>query len=198
MFELPKRRPGQWSSIRWQARGTVVLWQDRRDGVPPYPAPPPSPPRRAPPRPDRPVVCPGFGFDRFVHVNLFMQGMCKNIFFMPGMPEKQVGPGHALHEKGLERKERRRSTGQQPGRKSASRPGDEPVVNRGFCSSIGLHRISLVRASGESLRRRVFDALENTRVSLGIDPQGSVCTGCCTGCRVFARVTCRCTRHRLE
>ena len=52
---------------------------------------------------------------------------------------------------------------QQPGRTSASRPVDEPVVNRGFCSSIGLHRISLVRASGESLRRRIFDALEGTR-----------------------------------
>ena len=41
--------------------------------------------------------------------------------------------------------------------------GCQPVVNRGLCSSIGLHRISLVRASGESFRRRVFDALEGTR-----------------------------------
>ena len=44
---------------------------------------PRSPPRRAPPRPDRPVVCPGFGFDRF---RLFV-----------------LLPGHALHEKGLQR-----------------------------------------------------------------------------------------------
>ena len=46
---------------------------------------------------------------------------------------------------------------------SASRPGDKPVVNRGFCSSNGLHRISLVRASEELFRTVVFDALEGTR-----------------------------------
>ena len=34
---------------------------------------------------------------------------------------------------------RRRYTGQQPGTKGASRPCDKPVINRGFCSSIGLH-----------------------------------------------------------
>ena len=45
---------------------------------------------------------------------------------------------------------RRRSTGQQPGTKGASRPADKPLVKRGFCSPIGLHRISLVRASEES------------------------------------------------
>ena len=39
----------------------------------------------------------------------------------------------------------------------------QPRVNRGFCSSIGLHRISPVRAPGGSFRRRVFDALEGTR-----------------------------------
>ena len=39
----------------------------------------------------------------------------------------------------------------------------EPVVNRRFCSPIGLHRISLVRASGETFRRRFFDALEGAR-----------------------------------
>ena len=38
------------------------------------------PPRRAPPRPDPPVVCPGFGLCRFILV-----------------------PGHALHETGLQR-----------------------------------------------------------------------------------------------
>ena len=47
---------------------------------------------------------------------------------------------------------KRRYTGQQPGTKSAFRPGDKPVVNRGFCSSVGLHTISLVRASEESFR----------------------------------------------
>ena len=44
-------------------------------------------------------------------------------------------------------------------------------VNRGFCSSIGLHRISLVRASGETFRRRVFDALEGTREACPLGEQ---------------------------
>ena len=48
---------------------------------------------------------------------------------------------------------RRRSTRQQPGTKSASRPAYKPQVNRGFCSSAGLNRISLVRASGEVFRQ---------------------------------------------
>ena len=54
---------------------------------------------------------------------------------------------------------RRRYTGQQPGTKSASRPGDKPVVHRRFCSSIGLHRISLVRASIGSPRMSSFHRL---------------------------------------
>ena len=41
---------------------------------------------------------------------------------------------------------RRRSTGQQPGTKSDFRPADKPLVKRGFRSSMGLHRISLVRS----------------------------------------------------
>ena len=70
-------------------------------------------------------------------------------------------------------KKKHRSTGRQPGRKSASRLGDKPRinrgwtgywprVNRGFCSSIGLHRISLDFAYGKTFRRRVFDALEGS------------------------------------
>ena len=41
--------------------------------------------------------------------------------------------------------------------------GCQPVVNRASCSSIDLHTISLLRASGESFRRRLFDALEGAR-----------------------------------
>ena len=78
-------------------------------------------------------------------------------------------PGHALHEKGLQRQGRRRSTGQQPRRKSARGPADKPRMNRlstgDFVPAFGLHWISLVRASGETFRRRVFDALGGTRVS---------------------------------
>ena len=58
---------------------------------------------------------------------------------------------------------RRRSTGQQPGTKSASRPADKPRVNRGFSSSAGVHRIFHFRASEEVFRTVVFDALEDTR-----------------------------------
>ena len=49
------------------ARGTVDSWANRPVGpVLPRPAPrsPAPPPHRAPPRPDSPVVCPGFGFDK--------------------------------------------------------------------------------------------------------------------------------------
>ena len=61
LFVLPKRRSGQLSSIAWRARGTFVSWANRPVGVR---LPVPALPRRAPPRPDPPVVCPGFGFDR--------------------------------------------------------------------------------------------------------------------------------------
>ena len=45
------------SSIRWRARGRVVSWPDRPDGVPSYPAPTPlaAPPCAAPTRPARSV-----------------------------------------------------------------------------------------------------------------------------------------------
>ena len=46
--------------------------------------------------------------------------------------------------------------------KSGRRPADKPLVKRGFCST-GLRRISLVRASEESFRTFVSDALEGTR-----------------------------------
>ena len=72
--------------------------------------------------------------------------------------------GHALHEKGLQRQKGVGSTGQQPETKSASRSGDKPRINRlstgDFVSAFGLHRISLVRASGETFRRRFVSALE--------------------------------------
>ena len=75
-------------------------------------------------------------------------------------------PEYALHEKGLHATKRRRSTGQQPGTKSARGPSDEPLVSRSLCSPIGLHRISFVRVSGESLRTVFFDALGVKRVGL--------------------------------
>ena len=38
-------------------------------------------------------------------------------------------PGHALHEKGSQKTKKLRSTVQQPGTKTASRPGDKPQMN---------------------------------------------------------------------
>ena len=60
------------SSMPWGIRGSVVSWGNRPIGAPSYPAPPrlAAPlPCCAPPRPDPPVVCPGFGFDN-----------CKTVF----------------------------------------------------------------------------------------------------------------------
>ena len=76
-------------------------------------------------------------------------------------------------------KKRRRFTGQQPGKKSASRPSDKPRINRGstadFVPAFGLHRVSLVRASGEAFKRCVFDALgeRGTLVSWAINSVGT-------------------------
>ena len=62
-----------------------------------------------------------------------------------------------LASKGFTKTKRRRSAGQQPGTKSASRPGDKPRINRGstadFVPTFGLHWISFVRASGETFKR---------------------------------------------
>ena len=91
---LAKGRSGLLFTIPWRARETVDLWATRPVGVlfcpaPPGPAAPmllegtseacllggqfcwhpvlpdPAPPPRRAPRPDSPVVCPGFGLDRW-------------------------------------------------------------------------------------------------------------------------------------
>ena len=69
--------------------------------------------------------------------------------------------------KGFRETNKHRSTGQQPGTKSTSRPAGKPRINclstADFLPAFGLHRISLVRASGETFRRRVFNALGSTK-----------------------------------
>ena len=69
-------------------------------------------------------------------------------------------PGHALHEKGLQRQISAGPLVSSQERRAAV----VPRVNRGLCSSIGLHRNSCVRASGESFKRVVFDPLGGKRV----------------------------------
>ena len=91
---------------------------------------------------------------------------CMSGFWIRQMLQVVI-PRHALDEKRFTKTKSRRSTGQQPRTKSASRPADEPLRNRlstaGFVPAFGLHRISLVRASGETFRRRLFDAWGGTR-----------------------------------
>ena len=75
----------------------------------------------------------------------------------------RVFPGNALHEKRFTKTKKRLPIGQQRGTKSAFRLADKPFMNWMFWSSIGLHRISFVRASGGSFRTGLHDALESTR-----------------------------------
>ena len=81
----PRRCPGWLSSVPWKTNWTVFSWAHRPAAVlgastrrhpiplhraPPRPAPPRPrrPPRRcAPPRFVLPVVCPGFGIDRYLY-----------------------------------------------------------------------------------------------------------------------------------
>ena len=69
--------------------------------------------------------------------------------------------------KGFTKTNGRRSTGQQPGTKSASRPADKPLTNclstGDFVPAFGWHKMSLVRASGKTFKRFFHDALEGTR-----------------------------------
>ena len=107
---LPEKRSGQLSSIFWKARKTVVSWANRPvgvlSGVPSCPAwlRPAAPPCAVPRRPTH---------------------------GMSGFWTRQVVPGHALHEKGFTKTNKRRSIGQQPGTKSGRRPADKPRINRG-------------------------------------------------------------------
>ena len=66
-------------------------------------------------------------------------------------------PGHALHEKGFQ------DTGQQPGTKSAFRPGDKPLVNRGFCSSVGFKYYLDCSCFRIDVQDSLLDSLEGKR-----------------------------------
>ena len=60
-----------------------------------------------------------------VYIYIYMYTHPTSILKLPTF--KNVPP--ALHENGLQRQKIRRSTGQQSGKKSASRPADKPVMN---------------------------------------------------------------------
>ena len=65
LFVLAKRRSEQLFTAPWRARGTVAFRADRNVGTLFCPGSPRLAVRYAPCRPDPPVVCPGFGLDRF-------------------------------------------------------------------------------------------------------------------------------------
>ena len=65
-------------------------------------------------------------------------------------------PEHALHEKGLQRQLGVGTLVSNQGRRALV----VPRVNRWFCSSVGLHRNSFVRASRDTPRRVFFDCRE--------------------------------------
>ena len=92
-----------------------------------------------------------------------MQGMSGNFFVLQRTWAIDLStPGHALREKGIQKlKGIVQLLGSQEERALLVPviTNDKPVVNRGFGSSIGLHRISLVYVSGETVNRRVFEAL---------------------------------------
>ena len=74
--------------------------------------------------------------DKFLQNNNFVTYICKKerkVLAISVINRKSTNgssPGHALHEKGLQKTNRRRYTGQQPGTKSALRPADQLVVNQ--------------------------------------------------------------------
>ena len=102
------------------------------------------------------------------------------MYFLVNLEEVFVDPmcfqhsRYALHEKGL-RRQKSRSTGQQPRTKSISLPAVTPDISRlstvDFVPAFDSQRISLVRASGETLRQR-FDS--GRRGWLGRDAVGSI------------------------
>ena len=76
LFLLPESRPGQLFSMRWAAKGSVVSWTNRSVCVPSCPAPP-----------QRSAV----------------RRRASNRSWYVRVLEPRNVPGHALHEKGLQR-----------------------------------------------------------------------------------------------
>ena len=65
LFGLAKRHSEQLFLVPWRARGSVAFRADRDVGTLVCPSSPRPTVRCALRRPDLPVVCPGFGLDRF-------------------------------------------------------------------------------------------------------------------------------------
>ena len=79
--------------------------------------------------------------------------------------DRRLFPGHALHEKGLQRQQGGGPLVGSQERRALLGPLISRLQTADFVPAFGLHKISLVRASGETFRRRFFDALGGTRVA---------------------------------
>ena len=76
-------------------------------------------------------------------------------------------PEHALHEKGLQRQIAVGTLVNSQQRRALAVPllnrgqtTDQPLVNRRFCSSTDLHRISFVHACEETFRKEAYDSMK--------------------------------------
>ena len=90
-------------------------------------------------------------------INRSSTGRQTDVVFIPRFPDM------ACMRKVVTRTKKRRSTREQPGTKSGRRPAHKPGVKCSLCSSIGLQKISFVRASDETFRTVVYDALGGKR-----------------------------------
>ena len=83
-----------------------------------------------------------------------------SVCFLAEAKAKTSLPGHALHEKGVQRQKNVGPIVSSQERRALLGPRSK----HGLCSPTGLHSMSLVRASEETFTTIVFDALEGARV----------------------------------
>ena len=126
LFVLPKRRPAR--CLRFAGGQDGGLSPGRIDPTASRPTQPrpPSSPRRAPPRPDRPIVCPGFGFDK-----LFYRLVVEPKTWTPIGRDGGSGAGRGSAERSGAGRGGARRSGAERGRSGAGRNGAERTTRVG-------------------------------------------------------------------